>query len=278
MKLFSQDFYDSKVMLWLFVVIFLFASVRTIHAQDVKGALPGDDLRSVQMPVEVLSSLPGMAKRSDPVSEPRNNLPAGTGKIGNTYHWSALKSGVERRIAYPEQTTSTQATTNSGYVFPTKDERLKRYAWNTFGPLSLIGIGVAAGFDHHRKDPVEWGQGGSGYAKRYASRFGQYAIEGTVTYGLSEAFRLDTGFQKSNRSGFGPRLQDALLQSVTSRTRSGKRILSAPRLAGAYVGGIIPAVTWYPSRFGYKDGLRQGTTSLAVGFGVNVLREFIFHR
>lgn len=183
MKLFSQDFYDSKAMRLLFLVMFLFAPLLIVHAQDLEGG------------------------------------------------------------SYPGQTTSAQGTTKSGYVFPTKDERLKRYAWNTFGPLSLVGIGATAGFDQHRKDPIEWGQGGSAYGKRYASRFGQSAIEGTVTYGLSEAFRLDTGFRKSNRNGFGPRLQDALLQNVTSRTRSGKRILSAPRLAGAYVGGIIPAVT-----------------------------------
>ena len=36
-----------------------------------------------------------------------------------------------------------------------------------------------------------------GFGKRYAS-LGQNAIQQTVTYGLDEAFGLDTGFKKSN--------------------------------------------------------------------------------
>jgi hypothetical protein len=147
-----------------------------------------------------------------------------------------------------------------------------------FGPLSLIGNAAAAGYDQWQKTPPEWKQGASGFGKRYASRLGQHAIDETVTYALSEAFKLDSGFHKSTRTGFSERLSDALIQNITSRTESGKRVLSAPRLAGAYVGGIIPAVTWYPSRYSYKDGLRAGTYSLATGFGINVLREFIFRR
>ena len=174
--------------------------------------------------------------------------------------------------------TPTQSSTAGGYVFPTERQRLNRYLWETFGPLTLVGVAVAAGYDQGQNNPPEWKKGGSGYGKRFASRMGQYAIEQTTSYALSEAFRLDTGFEKSQRHEFSERLGDALIQNVTSRTRSGKRIISAPRLVGVYVGGLVPALTWYPSRFSYKDGLREGTYSLAAGFAVNVLREFIFHR
>jgi len=193
-------------------------------------------------------------------------------RAGDQWTWIGHEGGL------PPQKTANQGATNNGYVFPTSNERFRNYLWDTFGPPSLIGIGAAAGYDQSQNDPPEWKQGASGYGKRYASRLGQYAIEQTVTYGLSEAFRLDSGFHKSTRKGFSERLPDALIQNITSRTRSGKRLLSAPHLAGAYVGGIIPAVTWYPSRFSYKDGLREGTYSLAIGFGVNVVREFIFRR
>ena len=74
-----------------------------------------------------------------------------------------------------------------------------------------------------------------------------------------------------------PRLGDALIQNVTARTRSGKRVLSVPVIAGAYTGSIIPYETWYPSRYNYKDGLRSGTFSIARGFGINVIREFLFN-
>ena len=175
----------------------------------------------------------------------------------------------------PTQTTSPPAT--GGYVFPDKNERLKRYVKRTVGPLALLRSGVSAGIGQWQDSPEEWGQGAEGYGKRLASSLGRNAIQQTVTYGLDEAFHLDTGFYRSRREGFFPRLKDALIQNVTARTRSGKRVLSVPRFAGAYSGAIIAAETWYPERYSYKDGLRSGTKSLLTGFGLNVFREFVLN-
>jgi len=166
----------------------------------------------------------------------------------------------------------------SDYVFPTRRQRFNRYVSGTLGPFAIIGIGISAGIDQGHNSPPEWKQGASGYGKRFASHLGKKAIDQTTSYALSEALKLDTGFERSQRHGFSVRLGDALIQNLTSRTRTGKRIISAPRLAGVYAGGLVPALTWYPSRFSYKDGLRAGTYSLATGFGINVLREFILHR
>ena len=88
---------------------------------------------------------------------------------------------------------------------------------------------------------------------------------------------LDTGFKRSKREGFFPRLKDALLQNVTSRTRKGNRVISVPRLAGVYTGSIVARETWYPERYNYKDGLRAGTKNLLTGFGINLVREFVIN-
>lgn len=175
------------------------------------------------------------------------------------------------------QTTSTQTTTDQ-YVFPSNGERFKRYVNSSVGPFALLRISASAGITHWRDSPEEWGQGGKGYGRRWASGFGRNLVQQTVTYGMDEAFDLDTGFEKSKRDGFGPRLKDALIQNVTSRTRSGKRVISAPRFVGVYTAGIVAAETWYPDRYNVGDGLKQGTTTLLVGFGINVLREFIIRR
>ena len=170
-----------------------------------------------------------------------------------------------------------QTTTIQDYVFPTHGERFNRYLKSTVGPFRLAWSAGAAGIDQWRDHPEEWGQGMKGFGRRYASNLGQNAIHQTVTYGLDEAFGLDTGFKKSTREGFGGRLKDALLQNVTSRTKSGKRVVSVPRFAGAYSGAIISRETWYPERYSYKDGLRAGTGNLLTGFGINLLREFVFN-
>jgi len=242
-------------------LLFLIVPVLTVHGQQAKVS---DETQQAQPSALIFNPVS--------FSEGSNSSPKVEGKYSpaDEGSWSL----VHHPTPAPQQTTSAAGA----YVFPSGRQRLNRYVWETFGPLSLIGVGVAAGIDQGQNSPPEWKQGASGYGKRFASRMGQYAIEQTTSYGLSEAFRLDTGFEKSQRHGFSARLGDALIQNVTSRTRTGKRIISAPRLAGVYVGGLVPALTWYPSRFSYKDGLREGTYSLAAGFVINVMREFIFHR
>ena len=170
-----------------------------------------------------------------------------------------------------------KTTTTKDYVFPTHRERFNRYVKSTVGPFRLVWTGASAGIAQWRDSPEEWEQGMKGYGKRYASSFGQNAIQQTVTYGLDEAFGLDTGFQKSTREGLGARFKDAMIQNVTSRTKSGKRVIGAPRFAGIYTGAIVARETWYPDRYSYKDGLRSGTTNLLTGFGINLIREFVFN-
>jgi hypothetical protein len=170
-----------------------------------------------------------------------------------------------------------QTTTNQGFVFPTHKERFNRYLKSTVGPFRLVWTGASAGIAQWQDSPDEWEQGMKGYGKRYASSFGQNAIQQTVTYGLDEAFGLDTGFRKSTREGFGARFKDALIQNVTSRTKSGKRVISVPRFAGVYTGAIVAREAWYPDRYSYKDGLRSGTRNLLTGFGLNLVREFLFN-
>jgi len=122
------------------------------------------------------------------------------------------------------------------YEFPTHRERFDRYVKDTVGPLRLARTAVAAGLDQWRDSPEEWGQGMKGYGRRYASHFGRNVIQQSVTYGLDEAFGLDTGFQRSGREGVGARVKHAFLETITSRTKSGRRVISAPRLAGVYTG------------------------------------------
>jgi len=181
-------------------------------------------------------------------------------------------------VAVDQDTTQTKGPSSQPYVFPTHHERFKRFVNSTVGPITLGRTAISAGINQWRDHPKEWEQGASGYGKRFASSFGKNAIHQTITYGLDEAMGLDTGFRRSARHGFGPRLKDALLENLTSRNRKGERVFSVPRFAGTYTATIIRAETWYPDRFDYKDGLRSGTTSILTGFLYNVLREFVIHK
>jgi hypothetical protein len=202
------------------------------------------------------------------------------GMLAITIVMAVAASGQEVTKTTTEEPTAATTTPNAQvvnkYEFPSSGERFKRYVSNTVGPMRLLRAGASAGVAQWRNSPEEWGQGMKGYGKRYASNLGQNAVQQTVTYGLDEAFGLDGGFVKSKREGFFPRMKDALLQNVTSRTKSGNRVISVPKLTGPYAGAIVATETWYPERYSYKDGLRLGTTTLLAGFGFNLMREFVF--
>lgn len=161
------------------------------------------------------------------------------------------------------------------YKFPTNRQRFNRYVKDTVGPFRLVRTAAAAGINQWSDTPEEWEQGMKGYGKRFASNLGRNAIQQSVTYGLDEALGLDSSFHRSTREGVFPRVKHAFLETITSRNKRGKRILSAPRLAGVYTGAIVQTETWYPERYSYKDGLRIGTGTLLTNFGINLVREFL---
>jgi len=196
-------------------------------------------------------------------------------KPGNTPESPETKASSPVESSEPAANQKANDAGREPFVFPTKRERFNRYVKSTVGPFSLVYTGVTAGLNQWRDKPEEWEQGASGYAKRYASGFGRNAIQQTVVYGLDSALGLDTGFRKSARRGFFPRMKDALAANITSRTKSGKRVISVPRIAGVYTGAVIAHETWYPERYNYKDGLRAGTNTLLLGFGLNLVREFV---
>ena len=194
----------------------------------------------------------------------------------DTTNGSATTSAkVSNNSASDPTQASTKNTAAPAFVFPTRRQRFNRYVKSTVGPSSFIGSAITAGIDQWRDHPDEWEQGAKGYGKRYASDFGRNAIQQTVIYGLDSALGLDTRFRRSTRKGFLPRMVDALAENVTSRNRSGGRVISVPRLAGIYTAQVVKYEGWFPERFTYKDGLRSGTRSLATGFAVNLLREFV---
>ncbi len=162
------------------------------------------------------------------------------------------------------------------YVRPTREERRKRWLSDAFGVPALISSTFGATITQISNNPPEWRRTAGGFGKRFASSYGTNAIRNTVSYGLSEAFKLDNRFEKSGQKDFGKRLKHVFLGSYTTRTETGSRIPDFPYVAGTYAGSIIANEVWYPKRYNCQDGLRDGTISLGVRFGVNLLREFVF--
>jgi hypothetical protein len=158
---------------------------------------------------------------------------------------------------------------------PTK-ERFRDYVRNIVGPYSLLGTAIFAGIFQYRDLPPEWENDSKGYARRFASALGILAINETTVYALDEAFKLDSDYYKSTKKTFKGRLQDSIVNTFMARKPDGKRVFGFPRIAGNYSSAIIADTTWYPKRFGVKDGIVDGTYSIGVDVLFNIAREFLF--
>jgi hypothetical protein len=176
------------------------------------------------------------------------------------------------------QTASPPAkqTSPAPYVRETKKERFKDYVRNIVGPYSLLGTAVFAGIFQYRDLPPEWENDSKGYARRFASALGILAINETTVYALDEAFKLDSDYYKSTKKTIKGRLQDSIVNTLMARKPDGKRVFGFPRIAGNYSSAIIADTTWYPKRFGVKDGIVDGTYSIGVDVLFNIAREFLF--
>lgn len=161
-----------------------------------------------------------------------------------------------------------------GYRFPSLGERAEYLADRTVGLRPALTSSLIAGIRHLSDSPEEWGQGASGYGKRLASRHGRLAICESLQFGLGAAFREDNRYLRSSRSGFLPRLGDAVASTVLARKPEGGRTASFSTLA-AHSGSAIAAAYWHPSpNSRAAEAARTAGFSLGLAAGMNVAREF----
>jgi hypothetical protein len=157
----------------------------------------------------------------------------------------------------------------------TQKERRDLYLKGLINPFLYVKAGFSSGLDQWNDKPREWGQGASGYGKRYANIIGQYAIQRTVTWGLSSAFHEDNRYFNSGKKGFWPRINYALLSGIVARADNGKRRISISQVGGTAAGAFL-ANTWLPPS---QNSAGSGAVSFGISMGANigfsVVKEFL---
>jgi len=195
-------------------------------------------------------------------------------------HSYMLAQGPDDHAASPEAPGTPQrsgpTSLPGGYQFPNARERFHNYRLDTVGPRALLYVAGRAGIAQLWDDPTEWHGDIGGYGRRLASAFGNSLIKKTMEYGLNETLHRDSQYYRCSRQGFLPRLGHAMKSTVTARNQEGRYVFSVPALAANYTAEILVTTTWYPDRYSYKDGIRNGNWSLLGRFGINVVREFVF--
>jgi hypothetical protein len=170
---------------------------------------------------------------------------------------ATVASGVSAQAASP--TPPVRVTTENA--------RFTNYLHDLAGPgafISIVGGGVVDQVLNKAdlSDPL---------AQRILSRAGKAAVQVSVRHGLAALMHYSTDYQPCHCSGFGPKVEHALLETFTDRRADGTRALTVPRLAGAYASGF-GSLAWDHS---HKPSDVVVGTTLSFGFTAlfNITRE-----
>jgi hypothetical protein len=188
----------------------------------------------------------------------------------------AARKAIPERFL--EKSDKPAQITQTAYTRPTAKKRFISYVNGMVGPIALGKDAATAGISTWRNSPEEWGDKWEGFGRRFASNVGKGIIKQTVSYGLEEAFKLDSKYYRSQKKDFGSRVGNALVSTVTARDKNGHRVFGFPKIAGTYTASIVAAEMWYPSRFDWKDGVKNGTISLGFTAAFNLVKEFIWKK
>ena len=148
-----------------------------------------------------------------------------------------------------------------------------RQTYTTWGIYAKTAAFSAA--DQASESPPEWGDGITGYAKRFGSRYGQFAIQNTFSAAGNYLLKYEPRYDRCRCSGFWLRIGHALMRNFVTynSTEHAKR----PQIAlyvGAMGAGMI-AATWKPGTTDpWRSGYQSVVTQVAFGSCANILGEF----
>ena len=142
-------------------------------------------------------------------------------------------------------------------------------------PLGFAKAGFSAGIDQWKDKPEEWEQGMSGYGKRFGNILGQYAIQRTVTFGLSSALHEDNRYFNSGKHGVWPRVVYALASGVLARHDDGRRKVSISQLGGVAAGAFLSRSWQPPSQSSASDAAVSFGWTMTGNMSFSIVKEFL---
>lgn len=163
-----------------------------------------------------------------------------------------------------------------GYRFPTPREQFRDWALNAAGPAAVAGnLAGASWRTWVTEEPVEWGDSGRDFWKRFGTGSLTTAIGETSLSLASALMRQDPNYYRSPRSGFGARLGHAAAMTFMARRPDGRAVFSPAKTLSPFVGPVVVHTTLYPGEHQVVDGLVSGLYGLGINAAWNAAREFV---
>jgi hypothetical protein len=156
----------------------------------------------------------------------------------------------------------------------TGSEKWHYYLRSTYGPKPFAYSIAGAGIKQAEGSVPEWGGGMEGYGKRFASSFGQKAINRSVRIGLQGLLREDPRYFASGRSDIWSRTMYAVSEAFWVRRDSGGTRPAYTRWIGDFSAAYVSR-QWHPDSY-HTTGeyLTSGFTSIGIDAAKNIWNEF----
>ena len=161
---------------------------------------------------------------------------------------------------------------------PLSKKQKFQLAWrSTLDPVNIVGTGLFAGIEQANNSHSGYGQGASGYAKRYGAAFGDGAtatfIGGAI---LPIVFRQDPRYHFQGTGSVMSRAEHAIASVVICRSDTNKPMFNYSNVLGNFAAAGISNL-YYPASNRNGAGLTIGNVSLGFAFGAfgAVMQEFV---
>jgi hypothetical protein len=149
----------------------------------------------------------------------------------------------------------------------------------TFDPVAFIGVGFAAGIGQANNSFAGYGQGASGYAKRYAAKF----VDGRSSALLTQAvfptlLHQDPRYYYQGSGSFKSRLMHAVGSAFVTRSDSGHTEPNYSYFLGDVCSAALSNLYYPEANRGAHLVFTNAAVGLAGRMGGNLIREFLSKR
>jgi hypothetical protein len=119
---------------------------------------------------------------------------------------------------------------------------------SSFDPGEFLWYGFLAGISQAQNSEKGYGQGAEGYAKRYASQFGDGTIESyMVEFGFPVVFKQDPRYFRVGQGSFGYRTGRVLKRLVVVKGDNGRDQFNVSEVFGSGTAAVVSIYSYHPA-------------------------------
>lgn len=148
----------------------------------------------------------------------------------------------------------------------TSAQKFHLFAKSAFDPVELSVVGLQAGLSQAEDEFPEYGQGATGFGKRYGATLADEVSSGFFTnYFYPVLFKEDPRYFRLGEGTIRHRLIYSLKQELICHTDTGARSFSWENVMGALSGGGLSNAYYPQAERGF--GLTMSRGAIAIGYG-----------